>query len=103
MKKLLPCIVGLIAVTGTGMLLALVDQEVAAEGRAESQPPLAEKKLAVEKPLHDPNPEVRLTAALALAKTQNAAAFPVLIDLLEILPVDKRNQVEELLREWAGE
>jgi HEAT repeat protein len=103
MKKLLRCIVGLIAVTGTGMLLALVDQEVAAEGRAESQPPLAEKKLAVEKPLHDPNPEVRLTAALALAKTQNAAAFPVLIDLLEILPVDKRNQVEEVLREWAGE
>jgi HEAT repeat protein len=70
---------------------------------ATSQPPLAEKKLAVEKPLHDPNPEVRLTAALALAKAQNAAAFPVLIDLLAVLPVDKRSQVEEVLREWAGE
>src|SRR5262245_20360554 len=102
MKKLLPCIVGWIAVTGTGAPLALVEQEVAAQGRAErvlptlsdpmaprqaiafatSQPPLAEKKLAVEKPLHDTNPEVRLTAALALAKAQNVDAFPVLIDLL---------------------
>src|SRR5262249_33386088 len=48
---------------------------------------------AIEKLLQDSNPEVRLAAALALAKARNPAAIPVLIDLLAVLPVAKRNQV----------
>jgi HEAT repeat protein len=125
MKKLLPCILVVIGLTGTGMDLAFGEKAVAAAGWADpelmrgqsdplqppralvaavlSQSPAAEQKPAAEKPLHDPNPEVRLAAALALAKAQNAAAFPVLIDLLAVLPVDKRGQVEEMLQEWAGE
>jgi HEAT repeat protein len=125
MKRSVPWIVALIALTGTGAPLALVEQDVAAGGRTDrvlvraqpdlkplrhalaaaawSQPHPAEQKHAAEKPLHDPKPEVRLSAALALAKAHNAAAFPVLIDLLAVLPVDKRRQVEEVLQEWAGE
>jgi HEAT repeat protein len=68
-----------------------------------SQAAPAEQKQAAEKLLHDANPEVRMTVAMALARANNAAAFPVLIDLLAVLPVNKRMQVEEVLQEWAGE
>ena len=68
-----------------------------------SQAAPVEQKQAVEKLLLDSNPEVRMTAGLAQAKANNAAAFPVLIDLLAVLPVNKRSQVEEVLQEWAGE
>ena len=46
------------------------------------------ERQAVEKLLKDPNPEVRLGAALALAKANHAAAVPVLIDLLAVLPYE---------------
>jgi HEAT repeat protein len=58
---------------------------------------------AVEKLLQDPNPEVRMTAALALARANNAAAVPVLIDLLAVLPASRRGRVEDFLQELAGE
>ncbi len=58
---------------------------------------------AAEKLLQDDNPEVRMATALALAKAHNAAAIPVLIDLLGVLPLAKRTQVEEALQEIAGE
>jgi HEAT repeat protein len=58
---------------------------------------------AVEKLLQDANPEVRMTAALSLAKANNAAAIPVLIDLVAVLPANKRSQVEDYLQELAGE
>ena len=73
---------------------------VAAAALSQAAP---EEHPAVEKLLQDPNPEVRLAAALALAKAHNPAAIPVLIDLLAVLPVAKRNRVEELLQELAGE
>jgi hypothetical protein len=56
-----------------------------------------------EKPLQDPNPEIRMTAALKQAKAYKVAAFPVLIDLIGVLPAAKRAQVEEFLQEWAGD
>src|SRR5262249_40017595 len=62
-----------------------------------------ETRQAVEKLLQDPNPEVRMETALALAKANNAAAIRVLIDLLADLPANKRRQVEEVLQELAGE
>jgi HEAT repeat protein len=56
-----------------------------------------------DKLLRDPNPETRMKAALAQVKAQNGAAVPVLIDLLAILPSNKRAPVEDALRELAGE
>ena len=58
---------------------------------------------AVEKLLKDSNPEVRMNAALALAKANNPAAIPVLIDLLGVLSIAKRTLVEEVLQELAGD
>jgi HEAT repeat protein len=107
MKKPLPSIVVLIALAGTGAPMAGGERQIAAPD-AEwlvglGQSGRAEAKQGTEKQLHDPNPEIRITAALALAKAHNAAAFPVLIDLLAVLPASKRSQVEEVLQEWAGE
>lgn len=62
-----------------------------------------EQRPAVENLLQDANPEVRMEAALALAKAHNSAGIPVLIDLLAVLPANKRGQVEEVLQEFAGE
>jgi len=61
------------------------------------------ERLAVEKLLADANPEVRLAAALGLAKASYAPAVPVLIDLLAVLSAAKRQQVEEFLTGLAGE
>jgi hypothetical protein len=81
MKKLLPTLVVLAA-----LLLGT------------ERPSAADDKL-----FKDPNPDVRLKAALAQAKANNPAAVPVLIDLLAVLPVNKRGPVEEYLRELAGD
>ena len=56
-----------------------------------------------EQSLRDPNPTVRLRAALALAEKNDPAAFPVLIDLLVELPPAQRRQAEEVLQQLAGE
>ena len=69
----------------------------------EKQPTPPKQEEGSEKKLQDVNPDVRMTAALAQAKANNAAAFPVLIDLLPLLSIEKRHQVEEILQEWAGE
>ncbi|MGH7170247.1 MAG: HEAT repeat domain-containing protein, partial [Gemmataceae bacterium] len=53
--------------------------------------------------LKDPSAKVRLRAALALAKANDAEAIPVLIDLLTDLSADERQSVEDLLKELAGE
>lgn len=74
---------------------------VAAAVLSEAAP--GEARQAIEKLLHDPNPEVRMGTALAQAKANNAAAIPVLINLLAELPPSKRSQVEEVLQELAGE
>ena len=57
----------------------------------------------VRKLLKDPAPGVRLRTALALAEASDAAAVPVLIELLADLPIDQRKPVEELLQQIAGE
>jgi HEAT repeat protein len=81
MKKLLPLLVALIA-----LLLGT------------NRPSAAGDKL-----FQDPDPNVRMKAALAQLKANNAAAVPVLIDLLAALPVGKRAEVEEALRDLAGD
>ena len=53
--------------------------------------------------LRDPNPDIRLKVALAQVQAHNGAAVPVLIDLLAILPSNKRAAAEDVLRELAGE
>ena len=57
----------------------------------------------VRKLLKDPAPGVRLRAAMALAEAHDAEAIPVLIDLLADLEAVKREPVEELLTQLAGE
>jgi HEAT repeat protein len=58
---------------------------------------------AVRRLLADPKPAVRARAALALAKQQDADSFPVLIDLLGVLPGDQRRPIEDALQDMAGE
>jgi HEAT repeat protein len=58
---------------------------------------------AVRKLLADPKPAVRARAALALAKQRDAESFPVLIDLIGVLPAEECRPVEEALQELAGE
>ena len=79
MKKLLPIVV---------MLSALI---------------VATKAASDENRLKDANVDVRMAAALKQAKANDPAAIPVLIDLLAVLPVNKRGPVEEYLRDLAGD
>jgi HEAT repeat protein len=61
-------------------------------------------QLAAVRPLlHDPKATVRLRTALALANQHDAAAVPVLIELLAELPPIQRKQAEEYLVALAGE
>src|SRR5262249_14382642 len=53
--------------------------------------------------LRDARPEVRLRAALTLAKRREVEAIPVLIDLLAELPARQRKPIEDVLQELAGE
>jgi HEAT repeat protein len=53
--------------------------------------------------LDDPAPAARLRAALALAEAHDAAAIPVLIDLLAELSAEQRGPVEEVLTQLAVE
>jgi HEAT repeat protein len=63
----------------------------------------AECRPAVRKLLHDPQPVVRLRAALALAQANDAEAVPVLIHLLAELPAAQSKPIEEYLTQLAGE
>src|SRR6516225_9283964 len=69
MKKLLPIVV---------MLSALI---------------VATKAASDENRLKDANVDVRMAAALKQAKANDPAAIPVLIDLLAVLPANKRGPV----------
>ena len=53
--------------------------------------------------LKDPRPTVCLKVALALVEANDAAAVPVLIDLLAELPEVQRKQAEDSLTQLAGE
>jgi HEAT repeat protein len=53
--------------------------------------------------LHDRKPTVRLRIALALGRIPDAAAVPVLIDLMAELPPAPRKPAEDLLKQLAGE
>src|SRR5262245_2475293 len=79
MKKLLPLMV---------MLSALIVTTEAASD---------------DNPLKDANVDVRMAAALKQAKANDPAAIPVLIDLLAVLPANKRAPAEEFLRDLAGD
>jgi HEAT repeat protein len=64
----------------------------------------AEQRAEVRKLLHDPDLNVRLRAAVALASHKERDAIPVLIDLLAELPQEKGWQAEDvLLRLAAGQ
>jgi HEAT repeat protein len=60
-------------------------------------------RAAVGSLLKDPQPSVRLVAALGLAEAHTAEAVPVLIDMLAALPPEGRKQAEEYLTTLAGE
>jgi RNA polymerase sigma factor (sigma-70 family) len=53
--------------------------------------------------LHDPDPQVRLKAALALAERLDEEAIGVLIDLLTELPPPQRKLAEQALQQLAEE
>jgi HEAT repeat protein len=52
--------------------------------------------------LKDPQPQVRLRAALALVNAHDPEAVPVLIDLIGVLPSPEWQQAEDVLRQLAG-
>ncbi len=61
-----------------------------------------EVRTAVRKLLADPEPAVRLRAAVALGCTADRQAVPVLIELVGELPPGQRWQAEEILHRLAG-
>jgi HEAT repeat protein len=75
-----------------GLLLGTL---VIAAGQAGEQQP------DVRKTLSDPNPQVRLEAALGLAGQQDEEAIGVLIDLLAELPPAQSKRAEQVLQQLA--
>jgi HEAT repeat protein len=63
------------------------------------QPPQHDKLRPL---LRDPQPQVRLRAALAMVNAHDPEAVPVLIELLGELPAPQWQQAEEVLRHLAG-
>jgi HEAT repeat protein len=78
----------------TGMLAAAV-----ATGTAADPTGAGDRR----KQLHDPDPQVRLRAALGLAEQPDEEAIHVLIELLAVLPAPERRQVESALQQIAEE
>jgi HEAT repeats len=62
-----------------------------------------ERRAAARRLLHDPDAEVRLQVALALATRKDRDAVPVLIELLAQLPAEHAWPAEDLLHRLAGE
>ena len=63
----------------------------------------AEPRAALRKLLADPSPSVRYQASLALAGANDAKAVSTLITLLADLPIAQAREVENFLREMAGD
>jgi HEAT repeat protein len=74
----------------------------AAAAAALCQGPAEEYLPALRRLLKDPEPGVRLKAALALAGARERAALPVLIDLIGELPGEQSGPAEDYLRRLAG-
>lgn len=88
-------------------LVAALDDRVPAR-RAGAVQALIRSAPADERPplrryLRDPEPVVRLEAALALAGAREKDAVPVLIDLLTELPAERGWRVEDVLCQLAGD
>jgi HEAT repeat protein len=77
-----------------------IRRAIAAEALCRAQ--LTEPRTAVRKLLADPEPSVRLRVALALAATDDGAAIPVLIALLEELPAGQGRQAYDVLAQLAS-
>jgi HEAT repeat protein/outer membrane protein assembly factor BamB len=88
-------------------LLKALESDIAAQ-RAAAVEALArtdrpETRPAIARRLTDPAPPVRQRAALALARVEDVAAIPVLVDLMGELNRAERAPVDEMLRSLAGE
>lgn len=78
------------------VLRAAAVEALAKTDRPETRPVIAKR-------LTDPAPPVRQRAALALARVEDVAAIPVLVELMGELSQTERAPVEEMLRSLAGE
>jgi hypothetical protein len=74
----------------------------AAAGVALCQPGAASHREAVRRLLHDTDPDVRRRIALSLVHLGEKAAVPVLVELLDVLPMQQAWDVMEVLEELAG-
>jgi HEAT repeat protein len=79
-----------------------VPQRRAAAAEALCSGPLGDLQPAVRKLLADPDPNVRMQVALALAGARDKEAMPVLISLVNELPSERTVAVEEYLHRVAG-
>jgi HEAT repeat protein len=75
---------------------AIAVEVLSSAGKRENLP-------AVRGLMNDPNPQVRVRAAVALAEKHDEVAIGVLIDLLAELPLAQRQLAEYTLQELAGE
>lgn len=78
-----------------------IQRAAAVEALAKTDHP--ETRPAIAKRLTDPAPPVRQRAALALARVEDVAAIPVLVELMGELSKAERPPVDEMLRSLAGE
>src|SRR5262249_21939445 len=79
-----------------------VAQRRAAAAEVLCKAAVAEQRPAVRKLLQDPDAEVRLRVAMALAAARDKEGVPVLVALFGELPVEQALQVEEFLSRLAG-
>jgi hypothetical protein len=75
----------------------------AVAGEALCRADTPEQRAVVRKLLADPEPQVRLRVAMALAQRQEKQAVPVLIELLAVLPSEKLGRIEDVLFRLAGD
>jgi HEAT repeat protein len=78
-----------------------VQRAAAVEALAKTDRP--ETRPVIARRLADPAPPVRQRAALALARVEDVAAIPVLVDLMGELDKTERVPVDDMLRSLAGE
>jgi HEAT repeat protein len=90
----------------SAVVAALADKSAArraAAGVALARAGLKEHRQAVRKLLEDADPAVRLRVGLVLASAREKAALPVLIDLIDKVPLRQLAPLEDLLYRLADE
>jgi HEAT repeat protein len=82
---------------------SIIDETRALAGKTLVKVSTNEAQQKCELLLSDPSSRVRFETAKAMVKNQNKKGIPVLIDLISVLPPEKNDMIDQLLRAIAKE